>query len=739
MLESEAYKTYLAYATGEKIPKPKYVKNKANSKSSPKKKTATTAKGKRLKTSAKAAKPAKKKQPVKTSKAKGLTMLSEVAITEAEQMKLATNRSLIETHSSYTSGSGADEGTGSKPGVLNVPTYGSDDEQISWKSSDKEDDDEVGLNDDDDDDDNDDDEDNDDDDDDDADNQDNDDQEDDGQDDEDQDDVGHTEAYKTYLAYATGEKIPKPKYVKNKANSKSSPKKKTATTAKGKRLKTLAKAAKPAKKKQPVKTSKAKGLTMLSEVAITEAEQTKLAINRSLIETHSSYTSGSGADEGTGSKPGVLNVLTYGSDDEQISWKSSDKEDDDEVGLNDDDDDDDDNDDDEDNDDDDDDADNQDNDDQEDEDQDDVNEQTDLENDDDDFVHPKLSTQDKVRHNKEVSDEESDEEIQGANVEEEELDEEETNDEDEANELYRDVNNIVLLCHLASFDHRLKTLENDFSEFKQTNQFAAVVSSIPGIVDTYLANKMNEAVKTIVQLQSDRLRDEARAENEDFLNKLDDNIKKMQTSSINLMITLRKIFKIKRRDEEDKDEEPSTGSNRGSKRRRAGKEPESTSTPKEKTSKDNRQTAGLTLFVEMYDMLYTFKDCDFKRFSNQDIEDMLFLLVQGKLTNLTIEEHLAFNVSLRMFTRSVVIQRRVEDLQLGVESYQKKLNLIKLDMYRSDLKRKEAYSAYSNPRSFIYQNKDKKNRLMRIDELHKFNDGTFNDVRTALDDRLKGI
>ncbi|GKE39731.1 hypothetical protein Tco_1463136, partial [Tanacetum coccineum] len=43
-------------------------------------------------------------------------------------------------------------------------------------------------------------------------------------------------------------------------------------------------------------------------------------------------------------------------------------------------------------------------------------------------------------------------------------------------------------------------------------------------------------------------------------------------------------FKI-RRDDEDKDEEPFTGSNRGSKRGRAGKEPESTSAPKEKTSK----------------------------------------------------------------------------------------------------------------------------------------------------------
>nr|GEV18892.1 hypothetical protein [Tanacetum cinerariifolium] len=88
---------------------------------------------------------------------------------------------------------------------------------------------------------------------------------------------------------------------------------------------------------------------------------------------------------------------------------------------------------------------------------------------------------------------------------------------------------------------------------------------------------------------------------------------------------------------------------------------------------------------------------------------------------------------------SIVIQRRVEDLQLGIESYQKKLNLTKPNTYRSNLKRKEAYIAYSNLRGIIYQNKDKKNRLMRIDELHKFSDGTLTDVRTALDDRLKGI
>nr|GFC18559.1 hypothetical protein [Tanacetum cinerariifolium] len=90
-----------------------------------------------------------------------------------------------------------------------------------------------------------------------------------------------------------------------------------------------------------------------------------------------------------------------------------------------------------------------------------------------------------------------------------------------------------------------------------------------------------------------------------------------------------------------------------------------------------------------------------------------------------------------MFTRSIVIKRRVEDLQLGVESYQKKFNLTKPDTYRTDLRRREAYTTYSNPRGFIYQNKDKKNRLMWIDELHKFSDGTLNDVRNAIDDHAK--
>ncbi|GJW01920.1 hypothetical protein Tco_1560776 [Tanacetum coccineum] len=64
------------------------------------------------------------------------------------------------------------------------------------------------------------------------------------------------------------------------------------------------------------------------------------------------------------------------------------------------------------------------------------------------------------------------------------------------------------------------------------------------------------------------------------------------------------------------------------------------------------------------DMLYTFKEGDYNRLCLQDIEDMPLLLVQGKLTNLNIKERLALVVLLRMFTRSIVIRRRIKDLQL---------------------------------------------------------------------------
>ncbi|GJW47221.1 hypothetical protein Tco_0078867 [Tanacetum coccineum] len=241
-----------------------------------------------------------------------------------------------------------------------------------------------------------------------------------------------SDTYKTYHDFATGKVIPKPKYVRRSTREKTD---QAPIASPGKRLKATGKVAKSGKKKLP-----AQGLETLSEIALSEAERMKIVTKRSKTQFHSSHASGSGADEGTGVTPGVPDVPTYGSEDEQISWKSSDEDEDDEVCLSKDDDDNDDN--------------------KDDDGQDDDNEQTKSNNDGDDFVHPKFSTYDEEErqdeedkevegsdlrvqtpsHFESTDDETYDEVTQGNNVEGEELDEEETNEEVEVNELYRDMN-----------------------------------------------------------------------------------------------------------------------------------------------------------------------------------------------------------------------------------------------------------------------------------------------------------
>ncbi|GJU94791.1 hypothetical protein Tco_1319547 [Tanacetum coccineum] len=166
MKDSEAYKQYYTSASGEEPPKEKtkYKKKVDESNTSPKKNTAPATKGSRLKTSAKAAKSVKKKQRDKKPITKGLTILSEVALSEAEQLKMATKRSKIQFHSSHASGSGdgvdtqskvpdeqqqnvsgTNEGAGDGPEVPNVPEYKSESEEESWTFSQGDDNDEHDL------------------------------------------------------------------------------------------------------------------------------------------------------------------------------------------------------------------------------------------------------------------------------------------------------------------------------------------------------------------------------------------------------------------------------------------------------------------------------------------------------------------------------------------------------------------------------------------------------------------
>ncbi|GJW01207.1 hypothetical protein Tco_1556458 [Tanacetum coccineum] len=70
-------------------------------------------------------------------------------------------------------------------------------------------------------------------------------------------------------------------------------------------------------------------------------------------------------------------------------------------------------------------------------------------------------------------------------------------------------------------------LEFDLSKLKQSNPFTEAISFIPGIVNEYLGSKMKEAVDVAIQLKSNKLREEAQAENQAFLNSLDSNMQKI--------------------------------------------------------------------------------------------------------------------------------------------------------------------------------------------------------------------
>nr|GEX19258.1 hypothetical protein [Tanacetum cinerariifolium] len=63
---------------------------------------------------------------------------TDVERTKAEQLKIVLRRSRQETHISQQRGSGIDEGTGSRPGVPDVP-FDDSEEELSWNSFDDED------------------------------------------------------------------------------------------------------------------------------------------------------------------------------------------------------------------------------------------------------------------------------------------------------------------------------------------------------------------------------------------------------------------------------------------------------------------------------------------------------------------------------------------------------------------------------------------------------------------------
>nr|GEU49803.1 retrovirus-related Pol polyprotein from transposon TNT 1-94 [Tanacetum cinerariifolium] len=95
-----------------------------------------------------------------------------------------------------------------------------------------------------------------------------------------------------------------------------------------------------------------------------------------------------------------------------------------------------------------------------------------------------------------------------------------------------------------------------------------------------------------------------------------------------------------------------------------------------------------------------------------------------------------FIVALHMFTKSLIIKHHVKDLQLGVESYQKKLNITAPQQTFPEIEFKELYTLSYKPPWVIYKDLTKQDQVMRADELYNFSNGTLKKVRDGLHHRI---
>ncbi|GJZ24087.1 hypothetical protein Tco_0561546 [Tanacetum coccineum] len=93
---------------------------------------------------------------------------------------------------------------------------------------------------------------------------------------------------------------------------------------------------------------------------------------------------------------------------------------------------------------------------------------------------------------------------------------------------------------------------------------------------------------------------------------------------------------------------------------------------------------------------------DYKNLNKNDIEDIYLLNMNGKVQDYA---DIKLLWSLSIFIRSIVIWERVHDFQLGIESYQQKVNLTALTMTFPGIEDHEMFSIIYEPvHGIIYKN-----------------------------------
>ncbi|GKA92444.1 hypothetical protein Tco_0814369 [Tanacetum coccineum] len=123
------------------------------------------------------------------------------------------------------------------------------------------------------------------------------------------------------------------------------------------------------------------------------------------------------------------------------------------------------------------------------------------------------------------------------------------------------------------------------------------------------------------------------------------------------------------------------------------------------------------------DCIVSITEPDYKNINKNDIKDMYLLIMNNKVLDYA-DTGLLWSLS--VFIKSLVIWERVHEFQLGIESYQRKINLIAPTITFPRIEECDVFSIVYEPvHGIIYTNSKKEKRVMRPSEIHKFCDATL--------------
>ncbi|GJX69079.1 hypothetical protein Tco_0304806 [Tanacetum coccineum] len=139
------------------------------------------------------------------------------------------------------------------------------------------------------------------------------------------------------------------------------------------------------------------------------------------------------------------------------------------------------------------------------------------------------------------------------------------------------------------------------------------------------------------------------------------------------------------------------------------------------------------------DKEYELSYADLLRLGLNNVEDIYLLQVQDKLHHLPLEFVKVFNNALLLFIRRVMIHNRVDDIQLGLESYQQTLNLTKHVMFFEGIDQRIPFTMFGTHKGVVYLNQHNIKSFMKLSEVNKFCNGTLIKIHENLVDMVKSV